>query len=192
MFGFLIGTVCLIGLAKMALNHRHHGRCSGAFVPSYRPHRGSWWDERRCSHDVSRGDRDEGAGVAYSSGGGRAIRRAFLRWLFERLDTSPGQEKVVESAIDEARRSVGDARDELDKSRGDVTEILRSASFDAEALGAVFARQNAAVEAFQKGMAGALGRVHEALDERQRKVLADIIDRHATAAFSPPCGPYRT
>ncbi len=63
------------------------------------------------------------------------MRRMWLRGLFERLDTSPGQEKVIQEAIEEARKVTNKARSEFEKSRTEAAEALRSPTFEAESLG---------------------------------------------------------
>jgi hypothetical protein len=145
MIGFLIGTVCLIGLFKVIGGHRgcHHGR-----------------------HRLG--------GRRYWAGGGE---RMAVRWLFERLDTTHGQEKVILEAIDELRGPWGSAREELRSAFGDLGRAVRGAEFDHGGVAETWVRQDRALEQVRLALTTSLARIHEALDERQRRILADLIER---------------
>jgi len=69
--------------------------------------------------------------------GGRSSWRGRMRWLFERLDTSPGQEKVLVQAADDLTESFEKLRDEMSAARAAMARSLRGESFDAAALRAV-------------------------------------------------------
>ncbi len=88
MFGFVLGTACLIGLVWVVRGPRRLGSRYG-------------WDSRRA--------RDEGERRGFGG-------RAFVRWLFERLDTTPGQERVIRAAVDDLMDSAHAARRDLDDS----------------------------------------------------------------------------
>jgi hypothetical protein len=53
---------------------------------------------------------------------------------------------------------------------------MRSQAFDEVLFGELFARHDSAMEAFRKAAFSALAKVHEALDERQRARLAELIE----------------
>src|SRR5689334_21731874 len=97
----------------------------------------------------------------------------FLRALLEQLDASPAQEKVIVSAVHEIRDEGRKHREELKKTRADIAKAMRSASFDEVLFGELFARHDTAMEQLRKTAMGALGKVHEALDEKQRERLAE-------------------
>ena len=86
MSGFIIGLVCLWGLSRV-LRGRHG--CGPGW-------RGRGWH--------GRGWRGRGW-----SGGGRAGRYWMLRRVFEKLDTTPGQEREIREAVDEVA-TVAEAR----------------------------------------------------------------------------------
>lgn len=195
MLGFLIGTACLIGLIATL---RRGGRCHGSYG------RGPSW-AGGCSEDGGSrwgwgsrwGGHDEGWGGSDRWGGGHG-GRGFGRWfmlraLFERLDASPAQEKVIAAAVEELRESARKARDEVASTRRDVARAVRGPSFDETIVGEVFARHDAALEALRKSAVGAVGKVHEALDERQRERLADLIESGPGYGFGRRGygGPYR-
>lgn len=135
MFGFIVGTLSLIGLIKVARMGRH-GRHGG---------RGGW-------------------------------NRWMLRRLFERLDTTPGQEKVVAEAVDEAQRVMWQAREEFFRARSEYAKAMRGEHFDGEAVKAAFEKQQQTVDEVKKTLKEKLAAIHEALDPRQRQVLAELIE----------------
>ncbi|MCP3057750.1 periplasmic heavy metal sensor [Myxococcus sp. K38C18041901] len=128
------------------------------------------------------------AGLFYTVRGGRGWRhqgprrggrfgwRMRLRWLFERLETSPGQEKVIVQATEELTEAFDKLRDEVRPSRAAMGAALRGEHFDGAALRELFARHDVAVENARKTLQGALSQVHEALDPRQRRELADLLE----------------
>jgi hypothetical protein len=185
MLGFIFGTACLIGLVK-TLRHGHGcgpagyrrawggGGCGGARFSACGTYPGAWeagppWSH---AHGPSHGpDR-------WSRRRGRGFRNFFLRGLFERLDTTPGQEKVIAAAVEELREVMRKHRGEIGKTRGDIARAMRGAAFDEAMLGELFARHDAAIEAMRKAVVGALARIHDALDEQQRARLADFLERN--------------
>jgi hypothetical protein len=109
-------------------------------------------------------------------GGGRWGARARLRWLFERLETSPGQEKVIVQAVETAREAFAKAKDQWGPTRTSVAGSLRGEHFDGAMLRELFSRHDVALEAVRNAVQDGLSQVHEALDPRQRRELADIIE----------------
>lgn len=160
MIGFLIGMACLIGLILTLKQGRH--ACGAPW--------GAWHHHH---HHGRRG---------FGFGGHGYRRRFFLSFLFDRLDTTPAQEKVIVAALDELREAAEAQRSELRRTRADVAAATRSASFDETRLGELFARHDVAIEALRRASVGALGKVHAVLDDRQRELLADLIET-GPAAF---------
>jgi hypothetical protein len=150
MFGFFIGTVCLIGLIKLARRGRYHGH----------------WGHGVHGHGHH----------GHHGGRGGWGPRMMLRRLFERLDTTPGQEKVIVEAIDNFKREAGSARSEVFGARGEVASALRQDAFDEVLLGAALTRIDNTVDTLRKAALDAFGKVHAALDEKQRGILADIVE----------------
>ncbi len=165
MLGVLIGTVCLIGLVKTLRWGRHHGGGCG------HGHHGGGWGRRSWGGGWGGpgGDHEEGWG-------GWGGRSPILRMLFQRLDTTPGQEKVIVAAWEEVRAATRDARGEARASRTELAKALRSPAVDEVLFGEMFARHDAALETLRKAGIGALAKVHDALDEKQRARLADLIE----------------
>jgi len=134
MFGFLIGTLSLIGLIKVA----RWGR--------------------------------------YGRHGFGGPRRWLLRRLFQHLDTTPGQEKVIANAVDDAQRKMWAAREEMFKSRGAFAKAVRGEQFDGAAVNAAFDTQQAAFDDLKKSVREGLSAIHEALTPEQRARLGDLIE----------------
>jgi Spy/CpxP family protein refolding chaperone len=164
MFGFLLGTACLVGLFWVIRGPRGH-HCHGG-----RSERGRHWHHE-------------------GEGRGGFGRGAFMRWLYERLDTTPGQERVMRAVMDDFVDQAHSARREVEASRSDVARALRSESFDAEALGEAFAKHDSALSGLRNAAVEGLGKVHEALDDRQRARLAELIEAGMGRRWR---GPYRS
>jgi Spy/CpxP family protein refolding chaperone len=117
-----------------------------------------------------------GGGRHMHGRGGRWSARGRMRWLFERLDTSPGQEKVFVKAADELTESFEKMRDELRPARAAVAQALRGEQFDANSLREVHEKHDALIANLRETMRTSMSQIHEALDARQRRELADLIE----------------
>jgi hypothetical protein len=102
--------------------------------------------------------------------------RGALNALLARLDTAPGQEKVIVAAVEELFDRARDSGRELRDTRRDIAQAVRGERVDEARLNEVFGRHDAALDKLRTGGVEALRKVHEALDERQRKILGDLID----------------
>lgn len=178
MFGFFVGTVCLIALFVVLKRGRrwgHGGRCGHGY--------GGWH-----GHHGHHGWGPPGAheGDERPRPGGRWSRYG-LRWLFERLDTTPGQEKVISEAAEEVFTAVRAARGEVGDTRKDLGRAVAADDLDLDAIGSAWARQDEKLATVREAVTGALAKVHDALDERQRKELARILGEGGFRGF----GPYR-
>jgi len=169
MFGLLLGTACLVGLIWVLRGGRRGEHCSGSrFERDY-------YD----AHDFGRRDhRRRGFG-----------RGTFLRWIFERLDTTPGQERVIRSVVDDFVDHAKSARRDVEATRSDVARAVGADSFDAEAMGEAFAKHDGALDDVRKALVESLAKIHEVLDERQRARLAELIEAGLGRRFH---GPYRS
>ena len=195
MLGFLIGAGCLIGLVKV-LKHHHHGCHGGRHGHGWRGcHRGwhhhgwhpgwqhDWHDGPEGWH--GRGWRGPGGGP-WSRADGRV--RWWLYPLLRRLDTTPGQEKVIRREVEAVRAALEGGREEFVTSRGDIARALRGESLDETVLGELFARHDDRLRGLREQLVGSLARVHDALDERQREQLAASLE---TGPRGFRGGPYR-
>jgi uncharacterized membrane protein len=146
MFGFIIGTLCLLG-----------------FIGVYK-----------------HGRRRRFAGLA--------------PWrLFQKLDTSPAQERVVRNALDSVKGSAKSFADSGQRSRGELADLLRSPDFDTQRVSAWFMAREQELTRVRETAVAALGEIYEVLDDQQRAKLAHLIER---GSFWPRAcrnhGPYRS
>jgi Spy/CpxP family protein refolding chaperone len=152
MLGFILGTVCLIGLIKVLRRGRGwHGY-------GYGPH-----------------GYGHGYGRYETMGGGGGPRRWFLRSMFQRLETTPGQEKAIVAAIDELRENRRVVHEELQQTRGDVARVVAGGLVDDNSLEDTFARQDRLLAQLRVSFVEATKKITEVLDERQRKQIADML-----------------
>src|SRR5262245_60331750 len=120
MFGFIFGTACLIGLCKVA-----RGGC-GHFG-----HRHGRWGH--------------GGGGRWGWG-----REWMLNGISERLNATPGQEKVIGEAVDNIRAAFEKLHDEKEKARRDVAAAFRGAEFDHGPMKDAFTRHDQMLEDIQR------------------------------------------
>lgn len=133
MFGFVVGTLCLVGLVKVARGSRfgRHG-----------------WGRYRL-----------------------------LRGVFEKLDTSPGQEKAIREAMSELRDRAKQVKSDLKNTRGQWVEAIRAPVFDETTVGSLVAATEDSIAEMRKAALAAFAKVHGVLDAEQRNKLADMLDR---------------
>ena len=184
MLGFLIGAACLVGLFKtIRMGYGGYGRFGGGC------HGGHHFGGRRGF----------GGWRGGGGGGGWGGPRMALRALFERLDTSPGQEKVILSALEDLHAKKRAIADEFVQTRKDVARAMRGGVFDEAALQEAFGRQDELLVQLRATVQVALKTIHEALDERQRGIAADLLEHGPFGLHggggAPPWtrggGPYR-
>jgi Spy/CpxP family protein refolding chaperone len=173
MLGFLLGTVCLIGLVRMVRRGRgwhgygHHA-CGGGYGGGY--------------------DAGYGRGPGAGFGG---PRRWFLRALFERLDTTPGQEKAIVAALDELRENRSVLREEAKQTRGDLGRAVAGGLIDDSTLEETFHRHDRQLAQLRVSFTEALKKITEVLDERQRKQVASMLEGGWGGFRGGFRGPYR-
>jgi Spy/CpxP family protein refolding chaperone len=138
MFGFFIGTACLIGLFAVA---RGSGRGARA---------------RGCR--------------------GRHGGRFWFHRVLDRLDTTPGQEKVIRAAVEDLQDEAASLRREARNTRVEIAAALRAGEVDEALLEQVFAKHDALLARLRESALRTTTQVHAALDDRQRAKLADMIE----------------
>ena len=125
-------------------------------------------------------------GVAYLVGRRRGWRRgmyrgygfgprAWLRGLFYRLQTTPGQEKEIVAAVEDLMETWKKMRGEVKSWKDEVSASLAGDQLDEGRLQQLFERQRGGVEPLQTAFAKTLARIHEVLDGGQRKQFAELI-----------------
>ena len=153
MFGFVVGAVCLYALVRTVRGGRW-AHAGGRWM-------GGGWHGRWHGRDARLG--------------GRPGSRGVLRWLFERMETSPGQERVLSEAAEALRATMEGWRDDAARVRADVARSIRGEAFDGLALDEAFARADARMATLRDTLKAQAARVHEALDGRQRAELSDLV-----------------
>jgi hypothetical protein len=116
----------------------------------------------------------------HGCGGGHGRRgfgaRFFLHRVLDRLDTTPGQEKVIREAIHDLKDEAWGLRSEIRGTRSEIAQALRAEELDKALLDRVFAKHDEALEKLRASLVATADKVHTTLDERQRKQLADMVE----------------
>ena len=145
MFGFFVGTACLIGLVAVARRgHRYH-------------------------HHFGHGGHHGGFGRRFGG-------RFFFHRILDRLDTTPGQEKVIREAMHDFKEEAWTLRREVRGTRTELADALRAAELDKALIDRVFSKHDEAIEKLRASLVNTADKVHGTLDERQRKQLADMVE----------------
>jgi Spy/CpxP family protein refolding chaperone len=153
MFGFIIGTVCLIALVS-TLRHQYGfawgGGCGGRAFGRFGgpPWRGAVRHRRQ---------------------------QWFMRRLFEQLETTPGQEKVIVKHVDNLIDNMATNRHELSDVRREVAQVLRGESLDEASLQAALAKVEDLLAKTKQELTQALTEIHASLEPDQRRDLADLL-----------------
>jgi uncharacterized membrane protein len=164
----MTGIAAFVG-AKMALRHGHWrrhawaGRCGG-----YGQH-GRWGHH---DQDSDGGQSPWGGGGGGWHGGGPGV---FMRAVMGRIGARPDQEETIHAAVNELRDAAYKLKGEGKRTRGEIADALRKPSFDEVAMGELFARHDTALEGLRRSLVGTLAKTHDALDDKQRHRLADIL-----------------
>ncbi len=151
MLGFIVGTICLIGFAKMW--RRHHGYRRYGWG-----HDGGWGHHRGGYHDH------------HGRGWGP------VDYVLRRLDATPEQARVIRGEVEDVMTKGREMRRQWRNARDDVAKALRAETVDAEIMGEAFARQDEEIAELRKAFVGALSNIHDVLDERQRRRLAELVE----------------
>jgi len=101
--------------------------------------------------------------------------RFFLRGLFRRLGTRPEQEALLTGEADALAAELRALREEGRALRLELAGLLDAPALDGAALDAAFERRAERLRALRLRASEAVNRVHGALDEGQRRVLAAML-----------------
>jgi hypothetical protein len=176
MLGLIIGTVVAIGIVKAFRRHHGWGRCGGGY--GYGCGRGGYG---MGYHD------DFDGGPGWRLGGGP--RAWFLRSLFQRLETTPGQEKAIVAALDELRENRKVVREEARQTREDLARVIGGGLVEDGSLEETFHRHDRLAAQLRVSFIEALKKINEVLDEGQRKKIARFIEGGGMPRWG---GPYRS
>ena len=116
----------------------------------------------------------------------------WLRSIFSRLDTTPGQEREIRGAIEDFQKTAWSAKEGLQRTREGLARAVRGDAFDEVAIGDVEVRVDSAATDMKLALDAALRRIHVVLDVHQRERLADLIEKGRRWRGSGHGGPYRS
>jgi len=154
------------------------GACALAVIAVMKHRRHAYW---HGGGGCGRGGWDSGMGPSCGGRGRGGFRgfgvRALIRGLFERLDTTPGQEKAIVAALEELRESFRGAKDGMKGTRKDFADAFRRGPIDEAAMADIFVRHDTIISETRRKAVEAMGKVHEALDDKQRAEVADLIEQ---------------
>jgi Spy/CpxP family protein refolding chaperone len=182
MFGFVLGTVCLIGLVGMATRggRGYGGGCGrGGWGhhdgPRWRGGPGRWGHHGHHHHEHWRdGDDDDDERGAWMGGGFEAGARRDLR---RKLNLREEQEDAVWSAVKEGRKAVDTFLADLRETRADLASAVRGETLDKDRLRAVFESHDGSLADARRDLVAALERAHASLDPEQRARIAELLER---------------
>jgi Spy/CpxP family protein refolding chaperone len=123
---------------------------------------------RRCHGRHHRG----GCGAGARHG---RWQRGPLWAILDRLDTTPGQEKVIREEVEGIIDQLHDVKRSWWRGGDDLAQVLSNEAVDEAAIDEVLARNGARLDELRKQTARALARIHETLDPQQRRRLARIL-----------------
>jgi hypothetical protein len=203
-FGFAIGTLCLIGLfrAMTTMARRRHGFYGyGPYAYGFGHHHGfdghhhhgfrrrGWhYDNLNggCDNrgfdggydDRGRDNRgyDDGPPWRGERGTPWSRGRNVVFSILGRLEASPAQEKAILAALDEVKDAAKEQRGIGRDVRADVAKAIRGSMLDDIALEGATARIDDASVKLRGAVRAAIAKIHDVLDDKQRKTLADIVD----------------
>jgi Spy/CpxP family protein refolding chaperone len=123
----------------------------------------------------------------YGGGPGDGV----LRFISSRLDTTPSQERVIQRELGALVERARDARRGAFDGKADLARAMGSPVFDDSAATAGLAGVGKAADELSTQAIESLRKIHEVLDDEQRKELARLIEGGGWRFGGRPGGPYR-
>jgi Spy/CpxP family protein refolding chaperone len=136
------------------------------------------------------GHRRRGSGRFGGFGGGPG-GSLWLRAIFARLDTTPGQEREIRAAIEELQQTAREAKGGLAGAREDLARAIGGEELDEVAVSEASGRADATAAVVKDAFTTALRKVHAVLDSNQRKRLAELVASGPSFGGRRWGGPYR-
>lgn len=157
MLGFMVGTVCLVGLVGLAKGGRR----------GCHPHHAGW----RHGDGWRRGEGYEGGPPRgrRSSGVARALGEVFKR----RVGVDADQEDLVDHALSDLRDTLKELGGSLRDDRGRFVGAFAGETVDEAAIAAVWAAQDEAVARARREVVSSFKQIHAVLDPEQRARATD-------------------
>lgn len=94
---------------------------------------------------------------------------------FARLQTTPGQEQVIRTALSDVRSAGRRVRDDARRAGPDLSTILQADEFDESAAKSWLASRERSISEVMPSVLSGLKNIHDVLDPDQRKKLADML-----------------
>jgi hypothetical protein len=163
MFGFLIGTLSLLGLIGMMGSHHHHRR-AWAYGGGGCGRGGRFYGRRGHGPWSHGGSWDGPADEKMSDGFAKAAGEVFKR----RLGIDEDQEGIVDHALRDLKGAVKEAKDTIAASREEIAKAFAGEAVDDALLQVVFERHDEAVKKSRRDVISALKQVHAVLTPEQR------------------------
>ncbi len=114
-------------------------------------------------------------------------KRRFTRFAmyraFRKLETTPGQEQVIRSALLRLKEAGFNFTRESKEARPELAELFVAEDLDEERVKEWFSARQQALEDLKPVVTGSLKEIHSVLDPAQRKTLKHLIES-APRAFS--------
>ena len=175
----------LLGLAAMKRAHMHHH----GYGRGFRGHHG--WHRHHHHHGWGgHHDHDDGFDADGDDCRGRfGGPRRMLRWVFRRLDTTPAQETVIRDEVRTVMEHAHAAKRSMRAGRSDIAQAIRAADLDSAAAEAVWSRGDAAWADLRTTLSTSLAKIHAVLDDKQRAMIADLLERRRDRGGPGPRGP---
>jgi hypothetical protein len=171
MWGILLGAASVIGLSRLARYRAWrygYGGCHRGFG-------GYGWGRGYYPRDRSdwRGD------------SGRS-ERFMLRRLFEHLDTTPGQEKVISEAFDSVASVLRESKGNVSKTRHDLADAIRQEQLDMDKVRELLSEQQGRISQVGTSISDSVAKIHAVLDVKQRERLAEMIEQGFRRSMRSP------
>ena len=108
--------------------------------------------------------------------------RGLYRFL-SHLGTTPGQEKVIRTAMEELRVASRQTWSSTRDARPELAELIRAERLDNAALHSWFDARHDNLRELELRIERAMGQIHDVLDERQKKEVANWVERGPRFGF---------
>lgn len=125
-----------------------------------------------------------GGGWGHHAGG---RRRWAMRYVFQKLGTTPGQERVIEDVANDLENKGRAMREALRTARADFANAMRAEGFDSTRAREAMDRQQTLIDELKAAALAGMQKIHEALDPEQRKRVGDLLE-FGPSRFGGGCG----
>lgn len=170
------GVIGATILVKRLVFWRHFGRGGGGCGPRGLVGSGPRWsrDGAGCRADAGEGGEGRGRWGRFRHGPGRSF---WLRAVFSQLDTTPGQEREIRSAVEDFQIALRQSKEQAKVAKADVAKAIAGDAFDDAAIEEASAKLDATAAQAKNAFTASLKRIHAILDDKQRARLAELLSK---------------